>query len=764
VKVSILAQRSSQFALLVTALTLTAFGFLPLFSGLSYEAALVAGLIVPSVVAVATASAVFPAGTLPLRRLAFGMKTGVAHALLALSISVLHGLRVQICDPVAGLTGFILGPGVGSLMAGAWGAVVNLILDRLFIGRGRKVPRWAKSLAFLGPLATALFSVWRFYSSPMVFAYDPFVGYFAGPLYDTVLRSGEPLLWYRVGSGLTLLSITGGFAVLTCGEDGRLRAHLRSRVWQFSLALGAAASSALLVAMGPELGHFSTAASIRETLGRSLTTRRCEVVYSRGVQQNAAQLLGKECDAHVAQVESYFETHGPAQITVFLFASADEKGALMGAAHTFIAKPWRQEIYIQQAGYPHPVLGHELAHVIAGSFGQGPFAVAGAFGGWLPDPGRIEGFAVAASPREDDELTLQEWAQAMQKLELLPALESVFRLGFLGQNATAAYTVAGSFVEWLHGRFGAKKLREWYGGAAPLAVFGSDLRGLEVEWHHSLLKHTVSEQALKTARVRFDQPSIFGRICPHVIDELFDAAGLAINGGDANQAESAYGRILKLDNRNLQARFGLGVCADRRGDSALALKRYSEIANDQALHWAERLSAQEARADILLRGGKLGEARDLYAEIAGAFVDEDRLRLLEVKAAAELGIAQEAMVNLLVGAGERGASWDVAAVQLGQWFEKAPSDGLPAFLLGKNLYHRGYREEAAAYLDQALSREIKLPRVKKEALRVRLFIACAKGDMPRARALYAELLARNDLTSAQRESLSRFATRSGVIP
>ncbi len=763
-KISILAQRASQLALLISALALTAIGFLPLFSGLSYEAALAAGLIVPSVVAVATASAVFPVGSTPLTRLSLGLKTGAAHALLALLISVLHGLRVQICDPEAGLTGFILGPGVGALMAGAWGSVVNLILDRAFMRRGRKVPRWAKSLAFLGPLATALFSVGRFYTSPMVFAYDPFVGYFAGPLYDTVLRSAEPLLWYRVGSGLTLLSITAGFAVLTCGEDGRLRAHLRSRVWQFSLALVAAASSALLVAMGPELGHFSTAASIRETLGRSLTTQRCEVVYSRGVQQKAAQLLGKECDAHVAQVERYFEARGPAQITVFLFASAEEKGALMGAAHTFIAKPWRREIYIQQAGYPHPVLGHELAHVIAGSFGQGPFAVAGAFGGWLPDPGRIEGFAVAASPREDDELTLQEWAQAMQKLGLLPALESVFRLGFLGQNATAAYTVAGSFVEWVRGRFGAKKLREWYGGAAPLQVFGRDLRSLEVEWQHSLLQHTVSEQALKTARVRFDQPSIFGRICPHVVDELFGAAGQAIGGGDPNQAESAYRQILRLDDRNLGARLGLGLCADRRGDSALALKRYSEIANDQALHWAERLSAQEARADILLRGGKVAEARALYAEIAGAFVDEDRLRQLEVKAAAELGIAQEATVNLLIGTGEQGASWDVAAVKLGQWLEKGPNDGLPAFLLGKNLYHRGYPEAAAAYLDQALSREIKLPRVRKEALRVRLFMACAKGDRLRARALYAELAARNDLTSAQRESLARFAVRSGVAP
>ena len=38
----------------------------------------------------------------------------------------------------------------------------------------------------------------------------------------------------------------------------------------------------------------------------------------------------------------------------------------MGAADTYIAKPWRREVYVQAAGYPHPVLGHELMHVLAG--------------------------------------------------------------------------------------------------------------------------------------------------------------------------------------------------------------------------------------------------------------------------------------------------------------------------------------------------------------------------------------------------------------
>ncbi len=105
----------------------------------------------------------------------------------------------------------------------------------------------------------------------------------------------------------------------------------------------------------------------------------------------------------------------------------------MGAADTLIAKPWRHEVYVQLSAYPHPVLGHELAHVVAGSFGRGPFRIAGSAGGLWPDPGLIEGVAVAASP-DDDELTDAQWAHAMLDLGSLPPMASVFSLGFLDQR------------------------------------------------------------------------------------------------------------------------------------------------------------------------------------------------------------------------------------------------------------------------------------------------------------------------------------------
>src|SRR6185369_12356527 len=115
----------------------------------------------------------------------------------------------------------------------------------------------------------------------------------------------------------------------------------------------------------------------------------------------------------------------------------------MGASSTYIAKPWRAEVYVQRAAYPHPVLGHELAHVVAGSFGRGPFRIAGAVGGLLPNPGLIEGIAVAAAP-DDEELEGAQWARAMMDIGILPDMEHVFSLGFLGDASSKSYTLAGA--------------------------------------------------------------------------------------------------------------------------------------------------------------------------------------------------------------------------------------------------------------------------------------------------------------------------------
>ncbi|MGC4088565.1 MAG: hypothetical protein QM756_11845 [Polyangiaceae bacterium] len=62
-------------------------------------------------------------------------------------------------------------------------------------------------LGVAGPLLGIVVSLGRFYTSPMVFAYDPYFGYFSGPLYDTVIASLQPLWLYRLGSLGTLTAL-----------------------------------------------------------------------------------------------------------------------------------------------------------------------------------------------------------------------------------------------------------------------------------------------------------------------------------------------------------------------------------------------------------------------------------------------------------------------------------------------------------------------------------------------------------------------------
>src|SRR5205823_10456990 len=124
-----------------------------------------------------------------------GLQRGAVLALVALVLGLLHGLRAGVCDLWGGLAGFALGPACGALFGGTCGAIAGEL------ARPRK---WKKAIATLlalaGPLGGAAISVWRFYSSPMIFAFDPFVGYFSGTLYDTVIDAGPALLTYRVES------------------------------------------------------------------------------------------------------------------------------------------------------------------------------------------------------------------------------------------------------------------------------------------------------------------------------------------------------------------------------------------------------------------------------------------------------------------------------------------------------------------------------------------------------------------------------------
>jgi hypothetical protein len=368
----VLRSRAQRAALAFSGLGLLGIGFLPLFAGPSYEFGLAVGLLSPSVAAIATALDQVAAPWLPRLAVRRALWAGAVHAQVPLVVAALHGMRAGVCDPLSELGAFALGPLAGIFAGAVWGALVGLLAALSGAGRGARA--LCVVLALAGPLLGIAVSVVRYLNGPIVFAFDPFVGYFAGTLYDTQI-DGVPRLWtYRAGTlGFVLFSL-GLSECLTRSSAGRLS-------WQpqlggvLGLVVGAVTSVTIAV-LGQRLGHVQTAAGIRAALGHVAVTERCEVVYAGTIVQRDAHALARECDAHVRALERYFETEAPAQITVFLFAGEQQKAELMGARDVDIAKPWRHEVYLRERGYPHPVLRHELAHVVAGSFARGPFRVA----------------------------------------------------------------------------------------------------------------------------------------------------------------------------------------------------------------------------------------------------------------------------------------------------------------------------------------------------------------------------------------------------
>ncbi|HVH45526.1 MAG TPA: hypothetical protein VM925_24400 [Labilithrix sp.] len=720
----------------VVSVLLGAIGFLPLFGGPGYEQSLATGLVVPSAAAIATAvSTARGDSPSPLASVSRGVLTGLAYGALALVTALLHAARVGICELWGALLYFVLTAVVGAVLGGAWGAAVGEVTRVLAARRGlRRVRLVAVLLALAAPITGVVVSVYRFYSSPMIFAFDPFVGYFSGTLYDTVIDAGASLLTYRLGSLATLTSLAL-FASILVRDDGRpfgLVLDLRSSATRGrgALAFLAMAASVGLALAGSKLGHFSTTESIVKDLGAEKHGTRCDVVYPSTTREQEANLLLQDCEEEIAAVEKHLGIHGPARIRAFFFRDENDKKRLMGAAHTYIAKPWREEVYLQLGSYPHPVLGHELAHVIAGAAGRGPFRIAGDVGGLLPNPGLIEGIAVAASP-DDEDLTDLQWARAMMQIGILPSMQRVFSLGFLGDASAKSYTLAGAFVSWVGEKWGMDAVRRWYGGEDVVAITRKTWPELDGAFREHLATVPLPPEAESFARAKFARPGIFGRKCPHAVDAMRHEADVCRDTQRFEEALRLYAKALAKDPIDHASRHSRAQTMRRHGDRDRGRAELEQLAarEDVPRTWRDR--AEEALADADFIDGDLEGSRKRYEALAARSLDEDAARTLEVKMLATRDpAARDAIGALLLGDEKHGPDIFVAGTALGRWPSSAADGRVPlaSYLVGRNLVQRGFYEKGAQTLEDALAGPLPTPRIARETLRQRAIAACALSD------------------------------------
>ncbi len=704
---------------------------------------------------------------------AIGRALGIGVLLLAIptAILALNQLRVRNCAPLEGLAFVLLGPGVGVLLASFVGLVIGALVKR---------PRLATTLAVSVPIASALWGLLQFWFSPAIFVYDPFAGWFPGTIYDEDVGLPSSLLSYRaislawLGAAITLFSIVWRPAA----ERPLAWRQLRTRWPRTLLAIALFACALGGRTQGLALGHRTSVASIDETLGAVRRGERCVVHAPRELSEAQLARLVEDCDFRVSRAESMLGVTQTTPVHAFFYRDTEEKRRAMGAGSTFIAKPWRDEVHLQLRGWPHPVLAHEVVHVVAGNAARGPFRVSGQLGGYLPNPGFIEGIAVAVEWPSSDGMTPHEWARALREMDRLPPLADLFGLRFLQHPARDAYATAGSFVRWALDTKGAEAVRAAHRagdpsllgstGSAGSAADGStrsagsaadgSLVELEAEWNRFLDGIELDPRKLALAELRFSRSSIFATTCPHVLARLQQELGADLAAGDDRRVVRTCREILSIEEGDLGARLALVGALARRGqlDEARA-----ELASLEEGAPAPLVAmAKERLADALWLRGDREAARALYEALLELPQSDDERRGREVKLLAiETGGAVGRHVrDLLVGPDARGVPAPIA-VHLARGIADARQDGLGAYLEARQLIQNERWDLAWPLLQVAKERGLPSERFDDELRRMTAISAFALGRLDESRTLFETARSRPALRNDAEDWLARIAWR-----
>jgi hypothetical protein len=720
--------------------------FVPLFDVLGYDFCFALGL-AAALAAVDVGHGLVavrgrPADAPTLLRLC-GTACGVAAALLVLPllISVANALRVRNCSFAAGFGFFVLLPLATVVYAAPAGVLAAIAVPRR---------RWGRVLAFAIPVASLIWALLRLYRQPAVFAFDPFGGYFPGPIYDEALRPPPTLVVFRLVNLVWIATAVAiGLAAVGRGWNPR----------RWRLGAGAAAApllvaSIVLYAMGGTFQFRITRADLQRVLDRSLSTEHFVLHYAPGAKTPTdVALTAEDLEFRYHQLHQTLGVEPKLPITVWEFPNAETKKALVGAGGTLYARPWTQEIFIQTSRFPARALRHEMAHVFAGAFGDRFFgmSLAWRWHGPLPLPalagGLIEGVAEAASSSDPDEdATIHEQARAMIEAGLAPPLAAVMGAGFSAQAGHRAYTMAGSFSSFLLATRGAERLRALYRSAGNFTdVYRVPLSDLESEWRQFLAQQPLTTRERARASEEFRRPAIFKRVCARELAARLVEAR-SIERVEPARAVAILEATCHDDPAEPSYRLALAEALALAGQRERALVMLSRLAVDGGITVPLRAQAVALAAELnfAARDYVRAEHEQRRAAELASSEGERRQALARLRALAS-PTARQTLGRALFGDEVQPAGADpvLTFYLFTEYARLEPSDMLGPYLVGRQLLGRD-AARALPHLTRACDdgSAAKLPpEFMRECRRMIVDAAYRIGDFPRARTALERSLA-----------------------
>ena len=569
--------------------------------------------------------------------------------------------------------------------------------------------------------------IYRFYATPPVFSYNLLIGYFPGNLYDELIGFRSPFYFSRLEQ---ILGVFGLHCIVSATADWRTLCTTRSpskQTWRLRrLHTGTVicVGFATLFLFSGRLGYAPDVSDLARRLGGVYETDRFIIHYPDDTEiAERIEEIADDHDFRLSQVEKELDVVVPEKIRSFYFSDPDEKYRAMGARRVYMAKPWRREIYLNDAGFPHQVLRHELVHVVAAEFADSLFGVSAKDVLGFPllvTVGLVEGIAVAMDWPDHfvRPLTPHQSARAMTELGVAPPIEDLMSPGFLRFSSARSYTVAGSFVRWLSATRGIEKVRILYANGGDVeSVYQTSMTVLAKEWREFIATVPLPKDALEVVRERYRRRSIFSRPCPHAIANWQYRAAEAQKRRKHEKAISLFQDMCRNAPKEPNFKIALASGYIRARQSERAQPILEEVAANTQHTSSVRNTALQRLAGISVRNEEWPMAV-VHLESAAALPlgdHEKRNAQIKLAVAREHDAVPKSLIAYL---------WpeapNQAAIRMGllatALFEN-PDSGLVLYLVGRNLADTSRHEAAAKMLSKALRKDIS-PLIRREAARL----------------------------------------------
>ncbi|MFW5966747.1 MAG: hypothetical protein ACOCV2_04470 [Persicimonas sp.] len=273
--------------------------------------------------------------------------------LVPLALLALNALRVQNCAVGVGLALWLAIP-VLSILCGqliAWTALV------LF----PRQPRGRLLFCAAVIVVSIAAPVAHLALQPPIVGHQIFLGYFSGSIYDEALAMPESLSWYRLMHLAAAIVILAVIEAVWRARNGR-RWH-----WMLLVVLAAAIGFTTIWWHRKDLGIGIDRGYIQQELDGRIETEHFVIHYPRTDWfLRRREALAEDHEYRYDELADFFETDPAAQkkIHSYVYPNRDEKGRLMGARDTLVAKLWLHEMHIGWNGFGEHTLAHELAHIL----------------------------------------------------------------------------------------------------------------------------------------------------------------------------------------------------------------------------------------------------------------------------------------------------------------------------------------------------------------------------------------------------------------